>query len=127
MEEIEKNEYYHINVDKSKNRIYLKVIGFWESPNVVPNYITDLEKASKALSRGFTIIADLRDMKTPPQELRSVHEKAQEVLVQAGLDRTAEILSSALLASATEMYAEKSWMKKREFSSIKEAEEWLDS
>ncbi len=127
MIEIAENEYYEIKVDEIKNRIHLTVSGFWSKPEVVPNYVTDVEKAGGNAKSGFTIISDLRKMKAPPKEIEPLHEKAQTALIEAGLDRTAEVLSSAILKMATANYSDSTQMKKQTFSSLEEAENWLDS
>lgn len=127
MKQIENNDYYEINVDLSKNRMYLKVIGFWKKPDLVPNYVKHIESAGKSLERGFTLLADLREMKTPPLILNPVHQKAQEALVREGLDRTAEVFSNIVLKTVTASIANESNMKKQVFPSIIEAEMWLNS
>jgi hypothetical protein len=125
MNKIAENEYYVIQVEPGKNRFYLRVMGFWKNTSIVPNYLTDIEKGVKMLRSGFCIISDLREMKTPPQEVGILHEKAQKVLVLAGLDRTAEVLSDAILKMALNKYSINSQMKKQAFSTVEEAEKWL--
>ncbi len=127
MIQIAKNDYYELNVDKEKNRMYLKIIGFWTSKEVVPEYLLDIEKATKSVTRGFTIVSDLRGMNTPPKAIGALHEQAQRYLVLAGLDKTAEIVSSAILKLATKKYATTSQMAKKEFDNLSDAEKWLDS
>ncbi len=126
MKQIAKNNFYEIGVNKPKNRIYIKVKGFWNKRSEVSNYPTDIRRASKEVSDGFAVVADLREMKTPSREIDSIHQKAQAILVQAGLERTAEILNSAITKLATKRYAKKSQMKKKEFNSVEDAEKWLD-
>ncbi len=126
MNTIAKNKFYEIAVDQSKNRIYFKIIGFWQSPDVVPNYLNDIKKASKEVTPGYTILSDLKEMKTPPQEVGELHKYAQTVLVTAGLRKTAEIVESAVLGMALSNYAKASNMNKKPFSSLVEAENWLN-
>ncbi len=45
MKTIAKTAYYSIAVDTTKNRIYLTIIGFWKSPEIVPAYVEDMKKA----------------------------------------------------------------------------------
>lgn len=127
MKVIAYNNRYEISVDEDKNRIYLAVKGFWANPSAAPNYVEDIEKASTAVSEGFTIVADLTDMVIPPPEVGKVHEKAQVALVNAGLSRTAEVLpEEAVLKMAVDRYAKESQMTKAVFKSREEAEAWLD-
>ena len=127
MKEIAKNNYYEISVDTSKNRLYLKVKGFWKEKTEVPNYLKDMRNAGQSLSRGFTVLADLQEMKAPSPEIGVLHQETQAILVQAGLDRTAEVLSSAITKMSTSKYTKTSGMKKMDFSSTNEAEKWLDT
>lgn len=127
MKEIAKNKFYEISVDGEKNRLYLKIIGFWRNPEAVPHYTGDLLKATKELKRGFTILSDLREMLTPPVEITAIHEGAQKFLINAGLSRTAEVLSNVILKMVTKKYSDVSHMKKMEFTTIEEAEKWLDN
>ncbi len=128
MKEILKNDYYSITVDEKKNRIYLTITGFWKDTNSVTNYISDLTEACRRLTKGFTILTDITQMKPPSPEVGEIHMKAQKVLVDAGLSHTAEILpASAVAKMAVDRYSDESGMKKGSFSSTPEAEVWLDN
>ena len=43
--EIAKNDKYSLSIDAEKNRIYWAVYGYWESPEVVPDFFDDWEKS----------------------------------------------------------------------------------
>ncbi|MCP4675317.1 MAG: hypothetical protein GY854_07390 [Deltaproteobacteria bacterium] len=126
MQEIAKNDYYSVGVDEKKNRVYLAVKGFWKDPQVAPNYIDDIKKAADSVKSGYTIVANLTDMKAPTPEVGAVHMAAQEMLVNAGLSKTAEIVSSKLLQLSVDRYAETSGMDKMVFDDQVKAEKWLD-
>ncbi len=127
VEEIAKNEYYLISVDKNKNRIYLTVQGFWNDPSVVPNYIDDIAKAASSTTQSFTVITDVTQMKPPSPEVGELHMKAQTTLVEKGLSATAEILPASVIAQASvDRYSKESGMNKGSFATIEEAEKWLD-
>ena len=127
MKDIAENEYYSITVDEKKNRIYLTILGFWRDPDVVPNYVSDITKAGQSVSKDFTILTDITQMKPPPKNVGEIHMKAQKVLVDAGLDKTAELLPAHAIAQmAVDRYSRESGMKKGSFSSREEAEKWLD-
>ncbi len=128
MTEITKTEYYALAVDKIKNRIYFSITGFWGNPSVVPNYLRDIERASKEVVRGYTILSDLVKMRTMPPEAGKMHEQAQKILVDAGLAKTAEVLpQNVILKLQLQRHAESSKMTKKVFASKVEAEAWLDS
>lgn len=127
MKDIANNEYYSIQVDKDKNRMYLTLIGYWKSRSVVPNYVADLQKATQELSRGYTILTDVTQMKTPPQEIAALHTEAQKVVMAAGLKKTAELVGQDVIAKmAIDQFSKQSGMQKGTFANKEEAEAWLD-
>jgi hypothetical protein len=123
---IAETDYYKIEVDKTKNRVYYTIIGFWKSPSIVPNYLEDTQKAVNEVSPGFNIVTDATQMKIPPKEVGKIHEKAQKILVDGGLNKTAEVLPKSLVKMTLNKYAQKSQMKKQNFETIEEAVAWLD-
>ena len=128
MKTIAKTAYYSIAVDKTKNRIYLTILGFWKSPTVVPAYVEDMKKACQEISPGFTVLADVTRMITLPPEIAAVHESAQQVTLAAGLRKSAEILpkEKALEKMALTKWSTKTGMVKNMFHAIADAEAWLD-
>jgi len=127
MKVIAENEYYSIIVDEIKNRVYLTIVGFWEDMDVVPNFISDMTKASQSVSRGFTVLVDITQMKPPPKKVGEMHMKAQGIFLGAGLVKTAELLPANVIAKmAVDRYSRESGMQKGSFSSREEAEKWLD-
>ncbi len=127
MKTIAKTDYYSIETDKAKNRIYLIIVGFWKNISV-PDYFDDITKASQEVSRGFTILTDVSGMETPPMEIGALHEKAQNLLVKAGLKKTAEILpkSHSVQKLSLKQWSGKSGMEKEIFNDRALAEAWLD-
>ena len=104
--------------------MYIRISGFWRTKE---GYLEDLEEACKAMGADFKIHVDLRTMKAPKKEIGQVHIDAQRILMSYGLAMTAEILGENALAKlALKMYSDTSGMKKRIFSSMDEAEAWLD-
>ncbi len=128
MKEIADNTYYSIYVDKLKNRVYLTVKGFWKNQAVVSNYLEDIKKATnEETSPGYTILTDVTQMRTPPQDVAELHIEAQKICVESGLRKTAELLEKNVAAQmALERYSKHSGMKKRSFYDKAKAEAWLD-
>ncbi len=126
---IAKNDYYQIEVDRTKNRSYAVYTGFWKSLSLVPNYIEDSKKAIKKLSSGFTSMVDLREMKTPPTEVAELFIKMQKISAEAGFSRGARVIDAAIIKIAAGRVTRESDAeeKVRMFGSWDEAEEWLDS
>ena len=128
MKEIASNDFYNINLDSERNRVYLKIKGFWKDPSQVPEYMDDWKRVLEHVQTGFTVVSDVTEMKPPSTSVIPLHENAQRMLVEAGLDRTAEIVGDAvLLEIQLKQYADRSSMKRAEFGNKEEAEAWLDS
>ena len=119
---------YTIEVDKPKNRVYFKIRGFWNSPADVPNYLSDWQRAIREVTSGFTILSDVREMKTPQPEVGELHHRSQAMLVTAGLRKTAELVpAGSIEKSVLQRYAKESGMTKGSFENQTEAEAWLDT
>ncbi len=127
MKTIAQNDYYAILVNTAKNRLYLTLTGFWKSRSVVPNYIEDMKKATQELSKGYTVLADVTQMKPPPKDVVNVHMEAQTVAIAAGLSTTAEIVSQDVITQMSiNRFSKESGMSKGTFDNTEEAEVWLD-
>lgn len=126
-ERLTSNDFYEIGVDSAKNRLYLTVKGYWKYRVDVSDYLKDLQAAVARLSTGFTIVTDVTRAKTSSEEAGELHIRAQEYIVQAGLSRTAEIHpESKITCLALNRYARTSGMARAAFTSLEEAEAWLD-
>jgi hypothetical protein len=124
---IAKNEYYTIYVNQEKNRLYLTLIGFWKSRSAVPNYLEDLKKASNELSPGYTVLTDVTQLKTPPQDVVPLHLGAQKLVMADGSKKTAEVVGHDVTANmAFDRFSKESGMCKGTFDNKQEAEAWLD-
>jgi hypothetical protein len=122
------NALYSIVYSGDKNRFYLTLRGFWRSPESTPNYLKDWEHAIKLAQPGFTILADVREAKTFPQDVIPLHEEAQRKLIQAGLKQTAEVVAENIFMEIqTAMFSKKTQMPSNKCKSIEEAESFLDS
>ena len=126
-QEIAKNEYYEIYVDTEKNRYYYTLFGYWSSVDLIPDNLEDLKNAISRLKPGFDCLADLRTMKPPPEEVASHHMKAQKLVKDKGLSRIAEVYDQKIVKFMADRYSRESKANTKTFSSLSEAEEWLDS
>lgn len=123
---INENKYYTIHISPEKNRAYLKIIGFWRSPEMVPDYLADWTQAVSKLSKGFTLATDATEMKTHPQELRKLHEQAQAILLKAGVSKVAEIIKDEIAEMQLDSVAKTTQFPKKNFRTPADAEKWLD-
>lgn len=118
---------YELSISKSKNRAYLRIIGFWRNPEQVSNYIEDWKQAVAALQPGFTLVTDAREMKIHPASVRKLHEEAQSLILKAGVLRVAEIQSDKIAEMQLDGVSKDTTMPKKNFNDPVEAEQWLDS
>jgi hypothetical protein len=128
-EEIAKNKYYEMYIDRSKNRLYYTLKGFWESQSAVPNYYDDHREAIGRTTPGFSAVVDLRDLKTPPADVIELHMKTQKYSIQNGMKRSARIIDAALVKLASDRLVKGTYEEEavRNFGSLADAEAWLDS
>jgi hypothetical protein len=126
-EVIATNQYYELAVDPSKNRLYYTIKGFWPNKSAVPENYNDFIKALARLKDGFDAVADVHDMKTPPEDVAQLHMSTQKLCVEKGIARTAEIFDQAMIRLVMDRYSRESKMNIQAFSSVIEAEVWLDS
>ncbi|HEY9044562.1 MAG TPA: hypothetical protein VIN08_01640 [Ohtaekwangia sp.] len=123
---ISENKYYTIFVSPEKNRAYLKIIGFWRNPEIVPNYLSDWNTALSKLKKGFTLLTDASEMKTHPQEVVKLHEQAQAILLKNGIKKVAEILKDDIAEMQLNAVAKATQFPKKNFRLAEDAEKWLD-
>ncbi len=118
---------YELSVSVEKNRAYLRIIGFWRSPEQVPDYLTHWKKAIAVLKPGFTLITDARDMKIHPASVRKMHEEAQLMIIEAGVLKVAELQKDMITEMQLDGLSGETSMPKKNFTDQIKAEQWLDS
>lgn len=129
METVAKTEHYTVAVDRQKNRLYLTGRGFWKNVTLASNYMDEIMRAVQRLSPGFTVLADLREFKTPPLEVGDMIIMSQKRVFEIGIGKSAQVVGKNV---AIEMpmyrYAKTSGIQpqNRSFATLEEAEAWLD-
>ncbi|WNB17939.1 hypothetical protein [Marivirga arenosa] len=123
---IAENKQYSIKVDVSKNRAYLKIIGFWRNKEDIPGYLNDWDKAIGKLKTGFTLLTDATEMKIHPGDVRDVHSKAQKKVIDAGIRKVAELHNSGGQEMQLDSVSKETGMPKKNFDNEEDANKWLD-
>ncbi|MFA0961171.1 hypothetical protein AB9P05_05165 [Roseivirga sp. BDSF3-8] len=118
---------YKLEVNLLKNRAYLTIIGFWRGRDEVSTYLDDWSKALTSLKPGFTLLTDTRSMKIHPADVRALHERAQQMVTEAGVKAVAEIQENGAAKLQLESLSQETKMPKNSFDSGELAEEWLDN
>src|SRR5690606_27874075 len=120
------NRSYTLNVVLDKNRIYLKIKGYWRSTETVPNYIADWRKALILVRKQFTVLTDASEMKTHPKPVRDLHEEVQKMINNAGVSKVAEVVNDDITEMQLNSMARSTRFVRKNFRNIEEAEKWLD-
>ena len=127
---IAKNNLYEFHVDVAKNRIYFTPVGDWDSPQDVPNYISDIKKCVSMLSKGYTVLSDITHLGVPSPEVNKLHSDAQEMMRHAG-QRKAAIVNKSMTMNVhlDKVYDSvgKDHFEMGTFNNMDDAENWLDT
>lgn len=118
---------YVIKVDPEKNRLYIKFQGDIRQPEEIQSFPSDAEKAISMVSKGFTVLANVRNARLGFLILTHF-EQIQNFLIQSGMSRSAEIFSDDCVQKMQlNMVSRSTKLSKQCFSSELEGENWLDS
>ncbi|GAB3194968.1 hypothetical protein GCM10027293_04390 [Pontibacter aydingkolensis] len=124
---VAKTDCYELLFNAETNRIYFTILGFWKNGDVVPDLLSDLNKALAITQKGFTLLADLSAMVTHPQQLNSLHIQLQKNISDAGLSCGAYVEPTDKIANfQIEQTIKTSQINLKRFGSLHEAEEWLN-
>ncbi len=120
--------FYSIVGDKELNRIFMKINGFWTDPGDVPNYNADMEKCVGSMRKGFTILTEVDEDKSPKFAITKLHKRNQEILRDGGVGKAAVYFPKGrLLQTMTlNVVGKLSGMNVKIFNDEGEAESWLN-
>lgn len=85
------NNYYSIEANTDKNRIYFQMNGDITVGNV-PNFESDWRSVVSELKTGFTILADLSKSGLLNPEFEALNTKVQSWLMQNGCGKVAQLV-----------------------------------
>jgi len=128
-EQIVKNEYYEIQIDRDKNRIYTTLRGYWASLDAVPNFENDFLTAPQMLQPDYTSLIDVRVFKVPGSDVINkfifIENENSKRYVRK---KAARVVSQPLEKLAADRIGKESGVKESTafFNSLEEAEAWLD-
>ena len=122
-----KNEYYELEYDSDKNRVYYKMKGLWKSVAVVPNFEQDWINMVRKTRNGWTILGDLKTLQPMPADVNALNGKVQQYLMGQGLRKVAQVADIAVAGSINAM-ARKSGLREVlwAFYDKPTAETWLN-
>ena len=122
------NEFYSVELDKEKNRIYFSMTGDVPSVNVVSNFESDWKSTVSESKQGFTILGDLSKSGKLSPEFEALNTKVQGWLMGQGCRKVAQLIGDLNVMSQVNAFADKSGMRNvlRAFNFEKSAEIWLN-
>ncbi len=122
------NEFYSVEYDKEKNRIYFSMTGDVPSVNVVSNFESDWKSTVSESKQGFTILGDLSKSGKLSPEFEALNTKVQGWLMEQGCRKVAQLIGDLNVMSQVNAFADKSGMRNvlRAFNFEKTAEIWLN-
>lgn len=125
MKYVASTDFYRIEVDQERNRLFLTFRGSWIKPEQVPHYLEDHSAAVGLLSPGFTALVELREIEA--MLLSDYLEESQIDAVKAGIKKAARVYGErALIKTQTDRINKRTGLRSQAFKDPKEAEEWLD-
>jgi hypothetical protein len=121
------NDYYKLEADTERNRIYFKLIGQAPSVSAIPSFEQDWKDVVAEVKQGFTILADLLESQQLVPDVEALNTKVQGWLMENGCRKVAQLAPLAVMAQVNE-FAEKSGLRDilRGFNFMRSAEMWLD-
>ncbi len=115
-----------IRRDDAKNRVYIKLIGFYsgdEAKKVADEFIGEMKK----LKPGFDIVNDITEFKTSPPEATTAIARAQEMALELKAGRIVRIIGGQPTGRLQfERIGRKTGTMVANVSSIEEAEQILE-
>lgn len=118
-------DFYGIEVDRAKNRMYLTYKGSWVKPQDVTSFADDHQRAYKSLEEGFTVLVDVRPMEA--MLLSDFVEKVQRDAVAAGIKKAARVYDrESFIKLQADRINVKTGIGSRAFYDVESAEAWLD-
>lgn len=128
METITKNEFYSVEIDRAKNRLYLTGKGFWKDVMIARDFGTYTQQGVQKLAPGYSVLADLHEFKTPPPEVGAIIIESQKITANT-IGKSAQVVGqNVAIEMPMDRYAKTSGIKPRtrSFATKAEAEAWLD-
>lgn len=89
--QISKSPYYDLEVDYSKNRVYLTILKKWNDEDDFSHFFEEWQEIISKITIDFTIICDFRLMPILSRHMVELFEDMQEYVTRNGLCHLAEI------------------------------------
>jgi hypothetical protein len=124
----EKEGFYSLRVDKKVNRMYIEFLGVWQSPEEVPDYLSDLDKILKEVKEGYTLLTLIHDKKPPKLSITKLHKAAMRACMDAKYSKCAIAFpkGTILQKMSTNVIGKLAGFDWKTFDGEEAALKWLD-
>ena len=121
------NDYYQLEADPERNRIYFKLSGQAPSVAAIPNFEQDWKAIVAEVKPGFTILGDFLEAGDFLPDVEALNTKIQGWLMQNGCRKVAQLAPLSVIAQVNDL-SKKSGLREilRGFNFMRSAEMWLD-
>ncbi len=121
------HEYYELEYNAEKNRIYFLCRGAWTSRAVAPDFMEDWKSVMQECDSDWTILGDLREITELSPDAQDWHSEVQAVIMDRGVRKVAQV-APVEVAGKVRSFSRDSGMKKVlwAFTNPEEAESWLN-
>ena len=129
--QISKSQYYTLDVNYAKNRVYLVILKEWDrkwdESGEFSNFLSEWEEIISKITIDFTIICDFRLMPILSRQMVELFEQMQEYVTNNGLCYIAEIVAENDISNLQmARIAERSQVPIKRFQSYELADKFLD-
>jgi hypothetical protein len=126
MKTVASTDFYTIEVDQAKNRVYFFLKGSWVDAQKLSAWESDVSAALRLCTRGFTELIDWTAVQSIL--LTDTIEKAQRLAMESGIRKAARLFPRETFSKMQmDTLTKKTSFPVKTFSDKKEAEAWLDS
>lgn len=125
---IAQEEYYKIEINKTKNRLYFTALKNWIGIKNFPYFEAHWKEGVSHLKTNFTVLADLRLMPIISKELEKLFSEIQAYTIQNGVLYVAEIAALNDISNLQlEQISNRSELPFSKFTTFEGAEKFLDN
>ncbi|MDY6864726.1 MAG: hypothetical protein SVY15_01960 [Halobacteriota archaeon] len=118
---------YEIRTDVTKNRMYLKLAGFFHEEEIAGDIDIILEEVKK-LKPGYDAVSEINEFKPASPKAAAAMMKAQKALKESGLNRIIRVSGSNVLGRKQfERSGKEAGYSADTASSVEEADRMLDN
>ncbi len=129
MQRIAHTEYYRLDIDDRKKRIYNRVFGTWGDAPEMSQFLEDWDTVLAKISDGYTMLTNARQFRLLSASWAAMTIRIRKKLFQAGIKKIAEVLPERAVTKMqfSTISTHSNNVVTKIFATEDEAEAWLDN